>query len=329
MATVASSVFSSAECRATDAFHATAAAVQSWADLEILSDDDGFEAKWQMWCLGELVFSVASHAPLRFDRYASRFGRYDNDFLLVEMYGAGVGFGRVGDACFENRPGRISLIDMSRGFVNVTGRISTCGPLIPHSALGYDPSVHPPVMSVDVHTARGRVLANAIGTLPDRMTGVSEAEAEQLACGIVAVVRSMMLLPNSPEPESVRLARRLTMENHIEARLGDPDLGVYDLCATFGLSRAALYRHFENAGGVAGYIRERRLNAAYRDLVAAQPTRGQIGEVSRRHGFSDPNHFMRLFKRRFAETPGSVAASPHDGRHERTDPVSLLEDWLS
>ena len=38
----------------------------------------------------------------------------------------------------------------------------------------------------------------------------------------------------------------------------------------FGLSRAALYRHFEPVGGIAAYIRSARHSRAYQEIVAPE-----------------------------------------------------------
>ena len=324
-----SSVFDSANFRANDRFAAAEAAARSWADLQPFDDNGDIRATWSMWQLGSLVVSETSHSPLRFDRGGPRFRRYDNDFLLVEMYDAGVGLGRAGESCFENRSGRISLIDMSQGFTNVTGQIKTQSLLIPHAAIAYDPSVRARVVNLATDEPHGRVLAHALRTLPGRMLGLADSEAEPLALEVAEVLQSLLLRPDGAEPHAVLRARRVAMQNHIEARLRQPDLGVDDLCAAFGLSRSALYRHFAETNGVAGYIRERRLRAASRALAASKPGRGLIREVSERYGFSDPGHFNRLFKQRFACTPGEAVASSSDNRNAPIDPVSLLDGWLS
>lgn len=55
---------------------------------------------------------------------------------------------------------------------------------------------------------------------------------------------------------------------YIEQHIGEAELGTESLQQAFGLSRASLYRLFQSRGGVASYIREQRLCAAYRYLQA-------------------------------------------------------------
>lgn len=87
---------------------------------------------------------LKSMSSLHFDRHGRCLRGFDNEFLLTEMYAAGAGAGRAEDACFENRTGRVCLVDMSRGFTNATDAIRTRSFLIPHAAVAYDPGGRTP-----------------------------------------------------------------------------------------------------------------------------------------------------------------------------------------
>ncbi|MFQ6397589.1 helix-turn-helix domain-containing protein [Nocardia sp. KC 131] len=52
-------------------------------------------------------------------------------------------------------------------------------------------------------------------------------------------------------------------------------------------------------------IRDRRLNACYRELTRARPT-DTVAEVAFRWGFTDAGHFGRAFKQSYGVTPSSV-----------------------
>ncbi|MGT2493518.1 hypothetical protein ACU4GD_31100 [Cupriavidus basilensis] len=52
------------------------------------------------------------------------------------------------------------------------------------------------------------------------------------------------------------------MRRHVEANLHDPDLSPDSVLASLHLSRASVYRLFEHEGGLAAYIRSRRLRMA-------------------------------------------------------------------
>ncbi|WP_165821314.1 helix-turn-helix domain-containing protein [Nocardioides gansuensis] len=99
-------------------------------------------------------------------------------------------------------------------------------------------------------------------------------------------------------------------KSFVVRNLGNPKLSPSDVAAACNISLSYLHRLFATEGiTVAGYLREQRLQAAYRDLVApsfAEP----ISRVAERWGLPDPAHFNRVFKNRFGVTPGELRRAP-------------------
>jgi AraC-like DNA-binding protein len=94
--------------------------------------------------------------------------------------------------------------------------------------------------------------------------------------------------------------------SHIEQNLLDPDLGAESLRRALGISRTALYELFDEAGGVARHIRDRRLDEAMRRLVAPRHGRERIAEIAYAMGFGSEKTFNRAFKERFDCAPGEA-----------------------
>ncbi|WP_046729481.1 helix-turn-helix domain-containing protein [Streptomyces humi] len=91
--------------------------------------------------------------------------------------------------------------------------------------------------------------------------------------------------------------------DHIEARLlADPDLSPQGIAAALNVSVRTLYRAFGQgvASPVMGYVRERRLERARAELLS---TRLTVSEIAARWHFTDSSHFVKAYKKRFAETP--------------------------
>jgi len=65
------------------------------------------------------------------------------------------------------------------------------------------------------------------------------------------------------------------------------------------MSRATLYRLFEPVGGVAEFIRIRRLEAAMRLLVAPQACAVSIAEIAFGCGFKSLSSFSKAFRSHF------------------------------
>lgn len=321
--------FNSDEFEARHAFAATEAVVRTWADVQAVEPERSFKTNWCMWCLGDLVVSEAKTSAMRLDRLDKRFASEGNEFLLLEQYSEGYAVGTSGDEYFENKPGRINLIDMSRDYRATTKGFVTRDLLIPHSAVGYDPSAHPAVSSIEADSPDGRVMTHLLSSLPLRLERINPEEAYSLSSDIADVLKSFFFASGRPEPGAVRQCRRLAIESFIEAHLIDPDLGVGRICTVFGLSRASLYRYFDGEDGIASYIRARRLNSARRDLLINTPRRGIVRDISERYGFYDSAHFNRMFKKEFAETPGDAAHSESPRTWVALRPDRLLTEWQS
>ncbi|KOG86704.1 helix-turn-helix transcriptional regulator [Streptomyces varsoviensis] len=93
--------------------------------------------------------------------------------------------------------------------------------------------------------------------------------------------------------------------DHIESRLlADPDLDPRGIAAALNVSVRTLYRAFGQGAGpsVMGYVRERRLERARAELAS---TRLTVSEIAARWHFADSSHFIKAYKKRFAETPAA------------------------
>jgi AraC-like DNA-binding protein len=99
-------------------------------------------------------------------------------------------------------------------------------------------------------------------------------------------------------------ALRRRVHAFIEQRLADPDLSPGTVAAAHHVSVRYLYKLFETQRtGVAGWIRERRLERCRRDLLdpalAARPVRA----VAARWGLTDPAAFSRAFRAAYGLPP--------------------------
>lgn len=92
----------------------------------------------------------------------------------------------------------------------------------------------------------------------------------------------------------------------ITANLAEPKLGPAFLMRRFQISRAHLYRMFQMDGGVASVIRDKRLDAAYRQLLQRSSQTLSITEIAYDLGFSSSGHFLRAFQARFGVTPSEA-----------------------
>jgi AraC-like DNA-binding protein len=96
-------------------------------------------------------------------------------------------------------------------------------------------------------------------------------------------------------------------------------LGVGMVCREAGMSRSQLYRILEIEGGVANYIRRRRLKASF-VLLSDISTNETIGRIAELLCFSDVSSFSRAFRREFGVSPREVRAAARAGLYPPTPP---------
>lgn len=130
-----------------------------------------------------------------------------------------------------------------------------------------------------------------------------------------------------------------SLERLIERRLDSPALSVELLCAHCGCSRATVYRLLEAEGGPIRYIRQRRLQRAFQELISGRVPHGRIFALALRHRFASEATFNRAFRRTFGIPPGEVreiaassrraalAAGASSGGNDASDGAQAI-DWI-
>lgn len=99
----------------------------------------------------------------------------------------------------------------------------------------------------------------------------------------------------------------------IERRLRDPDLTPQRLCRDLGIARSRLYRVFEPVGGIAAFIRHRRLLRTCNILADSADGRS-ISTIAQEWGFMDPSVYSRMFRKEFGITPKEARAQGWRGQ---------------
>jgi len=185
--------------------------------------------------------------------------------------------------------------------------------LAPPSLLGsamHGLALPPSVPGVRLVRTQMRALLDEAEDLPVATLDTA-IHALLLIAGRVAGIETPI---EAPELAALRGTVRRAAADHIEQRLlaGDILFDIDVLAQTVGVSRATLYRAFDDDGGVASHITERRLHYARRALRRRNIEKRTITEIAFHHGFASPNHFSRLFRTRFGYPPSEVEAPEHE-----------------
>ena len=84
-----------------------------------------------------------------------------------------------------------------------------------------------------------------------------------------------------------------------------------DLCRATGVGVRTLQRGFRERFGVTvtSYLKAVRLDAAYRELIAAHPSRDTVAKIALRNGCSHLGRFSSEFRERFGQWPRETLRS--------------------
>lgn len=167
------------------------------------------------------------------------------------------------------------------------------------------------------------LLASYIRNLLMQVDMARHEEKGQLEASIVAMVKACLTLSKEDlalAEHQVKSTRLEIARRFIDANLSRPDLGPETVRAVLAVSRRHLYDIFEPHGGIATYIRQRRLAAAHA-AISNPRERRLIGEVAHALGMHDQGQFSRQFRAEFGYSPSeareAVAASAHAGGFAR------------
>ena len=175
------------------------------------------------------------------------------------------------------------------------------------------------------------IIGDFIGSLESRVDKLTIAEATAVNGAFGNLVRAMVL-PASSTLEAARApiaaAQFDQARRFIRRNLNSPNLAPDSICASLRVSRRQLSYLFESHGGVATYIRNRRLAACY-DALTRTTEKRLISSIAYEYGFTNLSSFTRQFQTRYGFPPSEARSAWLSGHS--TGPVqgNTFMDWLS
>jgi AraC-like DNA-binding protein len=168
-------------------------------------------------------------------------------------------------------------------------------------------------VSASINSTRGlgRITSEFCTMLAAESATLAEGARTHLGNHLMDLIALTLLSAEGDVPTadgSIRMARLRSVQQWIEAHLGDPTLSLERIAGANGISLRYLHLLFKDCGmSVSEWIWDRRLQLTYDKLVRRA---GQsITSIAFEHGFSSAAHFSTMFKRRFGMSPRDVAGS--------------------
>lgn len=284
---------------------------------------------------GPVMVARTTSRGQRWERSSSTIARDGMDHYMIQLYETGGQRLSTGGAELEQPIGGLLVYDLSRTVEARSGTFTNLSLIVPRGMLA-ETLVAPD----DRHMQSLSAAEPMVAMLRDHMLSLTRLSPRMSAAQAAAVVPATVALTaaclntsghRAPAAAAgVAFASMLAARRLIDDHLGDERLTPDWLARRLGVSRAKLYRMFEPVGGIAQYIRDRRLQRAMLELRDEEFRQHPIYEIALRAGFGSETTFGRAFRQRYGITPRDVRHGNADVRRAFANdgPDRRYEDWL-
>lgn len=260
------------------------------------------------WRLGDGVVATegTTSAGVRLSPDRNWLSNTCGEFLIVRIHQTGRPIVFDGDDIREISCGCIYMADRFDALWLEAGKTRSL--VVRADRLGRD-RIEPVCKSFSTASPFGRVLHAALSTLFTVLPTSSTAEVRELGTLATSLLRAA--LDGEIESECRHLSSTAARDRTLQAfvvghAISDRGVTADMLSTVFGVSRATVYRAFEEVGGVRRFIAKVRLRRSFGQLAMAEACRGSVGDIASACGYSDVAHFSRSFKREFGCAPSDI-----------------------
>ena len=296
-----------------------------------------FQASSEVFHLGTGLVARSAATGHLIRRTSTIIARMGVDHIVLQLRRRGAQTGQAAANPVTAAPGDVCILDATQPYTAVSTDYAAVTLVLPRSL------VSPFLRSAELphglvlrgNTPLGRLLAAHLVALLKAAPTLSPAEAEAAGTGTAALAAACCgpaMGARTRLPPAAIPAVLLAIRRHIEMKPGATDMTADAIAHRFGLSRSALYRLFEPLGGVADYVRKRRLAWGYAALAGTDGAtmRPRITDVAGDCGFESGAVFSRAFRREFGVSPRDVqfAAGQPAPPSGTGGTGAVLHDWL-
>lgn len=304
---------------------------RSWEMSIDAQDAHAFRADVSMWRLDDVIVGTGNFGPVQTRMRREKNVRVDqlDHYRLILMHDGQFACDADGRQV-DLSPGRFILTDMALP----ESSESCCSSSIMYIPRASLEAALPRPMNLHgmspVNACAG-LLADHLSALirglptvaPEETAGLTQATVNLVAASLASTPENRQAA--RPAVESVLLRRA---RHYVEQHLTEEDLGAQDICAHLRISRSTVYRLFELLGGVANYVKERRL-ARVHEILSRSDGRQNIARLAGDHGFKTATHFSKAFRAQYGYSAGEVARLAGPGNDKAgAARAARFDHWL-
>ncbi|MBI5130256.1 MAG: helix-turn-helix domain-containing protein [Rhodopseudomonas palustris] len=252
------------------------------------------------------------------------------DHLLLHLYRRGGFTGAISGHQATIGPGKVAIIDLAHPVDTRAFASNTLSLIVPKKLLN-DDALN--ALKPKLDPFRNDLLAAYIVSLQERSAQLTQAdvagtvtETADFLNRLFACASNTELAERQHTDETLLAMSEALIRDH----LASPELSPDWLAAELSVSRASLYRLFENRGGIMRYVQERRLLAVQAALSDPLENR-RLSRLAADLGFKSEAHFSRSFRARFGITASAHRKREFDAARavQLTNPEVVQQWWMS
>ena len=279
-------------------------------------DKSAFSADIGVLPLPNLTVSKTTVAPCSLTRTRNLLHDGDDGLVFILCLDGEADI-RFGEDHVHLRPGNGTLVSNHRlgGFYS-TAQATTCSIRIDRDvARGFAPSLDSAVLhetrpgdpSIEILRAYLETLFQSSGGLSAPMAQLADNQLRELLAHIVNPASDLV---RSGGYGGIKAARLQAVLQEISRNLDNMVLSAAEIGRKIGLSERYVQQLLEGAGfSFSGYVRELRLDRAYKMLRDRRYVALRISDIAMQAGFSDLSYFNRSFRVRYGLTPNEARRS--------------------
>lgn len=309
-----------------------------WRDLvspildvsQVETPRPGFRAAGRAYDLGALHLVSARMDPMAFRHGEDHVATSGIDHWCLTLVKGGVLTSQGMESVVEARAGSLDLKSLAYPFAGRANETDVLSLYLQRDDFSEIAE------AIDAACFR-RLTGSMANILKDFLVGVETRLAVMTVSDISLLVETLTLLLRAlvaPTADALAAAERPVSvgrfnlaRKYIQDNLASSDLGADSICKALNLSRRQLYYLFEPHGGVAGFIKQRRLTAACRALANSKDHR-LISTIAYSYGYTNQSLFSRHFQAEFGFTPREARQARLCGHLPRRSPPRTFSDWL-
>jgi AraC-like DNA-binding protein len=298
---------------------------------------DSFEIDFTVYNAGAILIGGGHVSPQRFYRTRDSIRRDGLDHYLLILCKTSYFEGNCDGKHIHMAPGEIGLFSLTRPADTRATAGDFIGLTLPHSLLS--PLLkNPDDVSgtvLDKNNPMRDILYTHCVEMLDQMETLKVEESAIIAAtcaAMIAVCFGQSTNQTIVKSTRLRSANLAAMRRFIDTHLAVAELDAEMLLQTFPVSRATLYRLFAPLGGIAVFIRKKRLARAFLDLQDRNFKGLKINDIAARNGFSSAVSFSRAFHAEYGAKPSEVRREPAVAKDimQKTKNTTTMpfSDWL-